>query len=316
MCALAHILAARAAIEVRAVGYPVVAEDRAAAVEFPVLQEEHIEAAIAQPEEHAVTTHGTVELEEADVVRRTADIARAAAVVVRDLVKVFRAPDGTEVRAYYGMQYSPADRSTPFTFLGGTDAPTLALLNAGMVPDEGTLRHIDLDLRLDIRDLLPRIKETSKVVNDRTTNWTIVPFPNPGWAGVVHPDLDGDAALERLTEEIVHVLRLDESDPVAAWQERFERTTRAAAALTDRRFDAVRFEGPGTDLTIGLLPSSRWGAARFETIDGLVHHPNLPTEEAFTTPEIARLWRNLHPPAGFPAFAAGFPEDHRLERYF
>ena len=138
------------------------------------------------------------------------------------------------------------------------------------------------------RDLLPRIKETSKVVNDRTTNWTIVPFPNPGWAGIVHPDLEGDDALVQLREEITHILRLDDDDPVGAWQERFQRTTRAAAALTDRRFDAIRFEGPGTDLTIGLLPSSRWGAARFETIDGLVHHPNLPTEEVFTTPDPQR----------------------------
>jgi aminopeptidase len=138
------------------------------------------------------------------------------------------------------------------------------------------------------RDLLPRVKETSKVVNDRTTNWTIVPFPNAGWASVVHPDLEADEALQRLTEEMRYVLRLDEDDPVEAWRERFERNARASTALTERRFDAVRFEGPGTDLTIGLLPSSRWAAASFETVDGLVHHPNLPTEEVFTTPDPQR----------------------------
>jgi aminopeptidase len=138
------------------------------------------------------------------------------------------------------------------------------------------------------RDLLPRIKETSKVVNDRTTNWTIVPFPNPGWAGIVHPDLDGDVALERLQGEIAHVLRLDDDDPVAAWHDRFESTARAGAALTERRFDSVRFEGPGTDLTIGLLPSSRWRNATFSTVDGLDHRPNLPSEEVFTTPDPLR----------------------------
>jgi aminopeptidase len=138
------------------------------------------------------------------------------------------------------------------------------------------------------RDLLPRIKETSKVVNDRTTNWTIVPFPNPGWAGVVHPDLDEDDALERLREEITHVLRLDDDDPVAAWGRRMAATTGAGERLTERRFDAIHFEGDGTDLTIGLLRTSRWLAARFETVDGLVHHPNLPTEEVFTTPDPMR----------------------------
>ncbi|HSD81572.1 MAG TPA: aminopeptidase, partial [Solirubrobacteraceae bacterium] len=48
------------------------------------------------------------------------------------------------------------------------------------------------------------------------------------------------------------------------------------------------FEGPGTDLTVGLLPTSRFIAARFETVDGIVHMPNLPTEEIFTAPDPRR----------------------------
>jgi aminopeptidase len=39
---------------------------------------------------------------------------------------------------------------------------------------------------------------------------------------------------------------------------------------------------------VGLLPRSRWQAARFETIDGIEHMPNLPTEEVFTTPDPER----------------------------
>ena len=146
----------------------------------------------------------------------------------------------------------------------------------------------DLDPDRAGRDLLPRLKESGKVVNDRTTNWTIVPFPNPGWARVVHPELDDDAALERLWEEIAHVCRLDEADPVASWEERFTATARAAAALTERNLDAVTFEGPGTDLTVGLLPTSRWANATFSTVEGIDHRPNLPSEEVFTTPDLER----------------------------
>ncbi|GAA2166855.1 alpha/beta fold hydrolase [Glycomyces lechevalierae] len=51
-------------------------------------------------------------------------------------------------------------------FLGAIDAPTLDFINAGMVPDEGTLRHIDLDLRLDIRGLLPRVTAPTLVVGN------------------------------------------------------------------------------------------------------------------------------------------------------
>jgi aminopeptidase len=138
------------------------------------------------------------------------------------------------------------------------------------------------------RDMLPRVREATEVLNARTTNWSIVPCPTPGWAALVHPDLDGEAALDRLWEEIAHVCRLDEPDPVAAWDARLDRLTGVCAKLDALRLDALRFEGPGTELTVGLLGGSRWQAARFSTIDGIVHAPNLPTEEVFTTPDPAR----------------------------
>ncbi|HEX8205511.1 MAG TPA: aminopeptidase [Solirubrobacteraceae bacterium] len=139
------------------------------------------------------------------------------------------------------------------------------------------------------RDQLPFLRESAKVVNDRTTNWTAIGGPSPGWAQLVHPDVEPAAAEDRLWEQILHVLRLDEDDPIAAWQARSETLVGAAQRLTERRFDALHFEGPGTDLTVGLLPSSSWMAARFETADGLVHMPNLPSEEVFTTPDPERV---------------------------
>ena len=139
------------------------------------------------------------------------------------------------------------------------------------------------------RDQLPFLRESAKVVNDRTTNWSAIAGPSPGWARLVFPELSQEEAEDKLWEQILHVLRLDEDDPVALWQERSDALKGAAQRLTDRRFDALHFEGPGTDLTVGLLPSSSWMAARFETIDGIVHMPNLPSEEVFTTPDPARV---------------------------
>jgi len=146
----------------------------------------------------------------------------------------------------------------------------------------------DLDPVRAGRDRLPSVKEAGKVVNDRTTNWTIVPCTTVEWAELVHPDLSGEEALAKLDEQIVHVLRLDEDDPIAAWKQRADTLVSAAATLTGRGFDALHYEGPGTDLTIGLLPGARWEAARFETVDGVVHMPNLPTEEVFTSPDPLR----------------------------
>jgi aminopeptidase len=147
----------------------------------------------------------------------------------------------------------------------------------------------DIDPELIGLDMLPRVPESMKVVNDATTNWTIVPCPTVGWATLVHPRLEPPAALERLWGQIAHICRLDEPDPVAAWQTRIAALMRVVEALDGLALDRVRFEGPGTDLTVGLLPSSRWQAAKFTTVEGIEHQPNIPTEEVFTTPDPERV---------------------------
>ncbi len=146
----------------------------------------------------------------------------------------------------------------------------------------------DLDPDLVGRDMLPRLREGGKLLNERSTNWTIGPCPTSEWAEMVYPDLSGDAALERMWTEIAHVCRLDEDDPAAAWTARLSQLDEVVRRLDGLSLDRLRFEGPGTDLTVGLLPSSHWQAARMETIDGVVHAPNLPTEEVFTTPDPER----------------------------
>ena len=143
----------------------------------------------------------------------------------------------------------------------------------------------DLDPALVGKDRLPALKEGIQVVNDRTTNWTICPCPTQVWADLVFPELERGERLERLERELLHVLRLDEEDPIATWRARADALVSTAERLSERRFDALHYEGPGTDLTIGLLPSSGWRAARFRTVDGIEHMPNLPTEEIFTTPD-------------------------------
>jgi aminopeptidase len=139
------------------------------------------------------------------------------------------------------------------------------------------------------RDLLPYISAVPRIVNERTTNWTAGPCPNLGWAERVHPELEPEAALDKLWDEITYVLRLDTEDPVEAWRERMKVIVASADRMTDRRFDSLHLKGPGTDLTIGLLSSSKWLGADFSTADGITHYPNLPTEEVFTTPDPERV---------------------------
>jgi aminopeptidase len=121
-------------------------------------------------------------------------------------------------------------------------------------------------------------------VTDGTINWTIVAYPNEGWAETVF----GEPDLERLWGAVSSAVRLDEPDPVAAWKAHVDQLTERARVLTERGFDAVRFRGPGTDLTIGLIPTSVWITARTSTAWGHEFIPNMPTEEVFTTPDYRR----------------------------
>src|ERR671923_1853634 len=92
----------------------------------------------------------------------------------------------------------------------------------------------DLDPVRAGKDRLPAVKESGQVVNDRTTNWSIIPCPTHAWAKLVFPDLPEDEALAALEERVMHVLRLDEDDPIAAWRARADTLVSVAARLTQR----------------------------------------------------------------------------------
>lgn len=121
-------------------------------------------------------------------------------------------------------------------------------------------------------------------VSERRVSWSLVSFPTEGWAATVF----GEPDVGRLWGAIARTVRLDEPDPVAAWAAHIERLDTRATALNERRFDAIRFRGPGTDLLVGLHAGSRWQSAGEETAWGRPHVPNLPTEEIFTTPDRRR----------------------------
>jgi aminopeptidase len=147
----------------------------------------------------------------------------------------------------------------------------------------------DVDPKLLGRDVLPSVRESAEVINARLINWTAAPCPTAGWAQLVHRDLDPEEALDTLWREIARVCRLDEPDPIVAWNARLDRLIEVTRRLDALALDTVRLQGPGTDISIGLLGGSRWQAARVATVDGIVHVPNIPTEEVFTTPDPARV---------------------------
>jgi aminopeptidase len=149
-------------------------------------------------------------------------------------------------------------------------------------PEPDLLGDLDPALvgRADPREIRLAFLEN---IRGRHVNWVVAAAPNEGWAKQVF----GEADVERLWDAVAQATRLDEPDPVAAWREHSAKLQARANALNAARFDAVRFSGPGTDLTVGLVAAARWRCATFETAGGIEHIPNVPTEEVFTSPD----WR-------------------------
>jgi aminopeptidase len=133
--------------------------------------------------------------------------------------------------------------------------------------------------------MLELAEENNRQVNEQLNNWTVIGVPNAGWA----QQMFGEPDVERLWQLVEFCVRLDEDDPVAAWQAHVARIGRRARLLDDMKLDAVHFTGPGTDLTVGLLPESRWQGVESLTAGGVPYVANMPTEEVFTTPDARRV---------------------------
>jgi aminopeptidase len=130
----------------------------------------------------------------------------------------------------------------------------------------------------------PVRRRSQRLIDDNRGAWVGIGSANEGWA----EEMYGEPDVERLWDAIAYTCRLDEPDPVAAWLEHLDRLLDRARLLTERHFDALTFRGPGTDLTIGLLPQARWHSAEDVSVSGIRYVPNLPTEEVYTTPDCRR----------------------------
>jgi aminopeptidase len=176
------------------------------------------------------------------------------------------------------LTYSPEWQKTQASQMAGN-----ALLGTTGNPEPELLADLDGErvgkaMQIDIA------KIRRQQYADNSVNWCGVGAPNAGWAQQVL----GEPDVERLWELVATCFRLDEDDPIAAWREHLARLDARGKALTELKPDALHYRGPGTDLTVGLLPTAKWASAGFETAGGIYFVANMPTEEIFTSPDARR----------------------------
>jgi aminopeptidase len=178
------------------------------------------------------------------------------------------------------LTFSPAGDLATIEELGSRNGAMIAISGE---PYPTLLRDLDQTRVGKLRPLAVQ-KQYNQLIGRQLINWTIVALPNAAWAAQIF----GEPDVGRLWQAVEKAVRLDADDPVAAWRAHIQRLDGIAKALAERHFDAIHYRGPGTDLTVGLLPSSNWMCANFQTAAGIRHVPNLPTEEVFTSPDRRR----------------------------
>jgi aminopeptidase len=128
-----------------------------------------------------------------------------------------------------------------------------------------------------------------ELIANFATNWSILACATPAWAKTVFPGEEPETAVVRLWDAIFAASRVDGADPVADWRQHNANLARRTKVLNDRRFSAIHFSGPGTDLTVGLADDHEWNGGATAAQNGIVCNANIPTEEVFTTPHKDRV---------------------------
>ena len=119
--------------------------------------------------------------------------------------------------------------------------------------------------------------------------WCVTAVASPAWAAAVFPELPEDEAMQMLWDNIYMATRVDQPDPVAAWEEHDLKLKQHRKYLNEALFDSVRYQGPGTDLVVGLAKNHIWEGGSGFSQKGDRFFPNIPTEEVFSMPDADRV---------------------------
>ena len=191
-----------------------------------------------------------------------------------------------------------------------TELPAYEITRFHQMVDEGWARLalVGPDFPTALDDVDPAATRQWTVKRSRATKfymdammanrmqWCVAAVPTPAWAKEVFPDLPAGEAMDALWSAIFKLVRADQPDPVAAWDQVNASLKGAAAFLQRNQVRALHFVDPtpgpdgqpSTDLTIGLTDRPRWVGGSATTPAGVVFQPNMPTEEVFCTPHNQR----------------------------
>lgn len=127
------------------------------------------------------------------------------------------------------------------------------------------------------------LKAFSDEVMSNGIRWCVVSVPTESWAKKIFPAAADP--VEELSSAIEKTMRLDEKNPLEAWQKHIATLNRRAEFMNARNFEYLHYKSAnGTDLMLGLAENHVWVSAQEKAKDGVPFVANMPTEEIFTAP--------------------------------
>jgi len=227
-------------------------------------------------------------MEALPLVRRITEHAYKAGAV---LVTTFYGDDETTLARYRYAPDESFDRTAVWmsdaiaaAFRGGAARLGIAGANPALLANEDPGKVSRANIAASKAS-----KVAMEFVTKHQINWSIIAFASPAWAKLVFPDDPENIAVAKLWEAIFKASRIDNDDPVAAWKEHGENLKKRMDFLNAKRFSALHFKGPGTDLRVGLADDHFWCGGGTTAGNGIYCQPNIPTEECFTTPHKDRV---------------------------
>ncbi len=116
--------------------------------------------------------------------------------------------------------------------------------------------------------------------------WCVCSVPSKAWTKAVFPDMDEEAAEERLWEEIFSACRVTEGETVSSWEAHTQELQTHVNILNDYHFARLHYKNSaGTDVTVELPELHYWAGGDEKCRNGVMFSANIPTEEVFTLPK-------------------------------
>ncbi|MDC0217024.1 aminopeptidase [Pelagibacteraceae bacterium] len=230
----------------------------------------------------------TAPIESLPLVRKIAEYAyKEGASIVTPL---FTDSDITLSRFKYAPDAS-FDTATDWLFNGmgeAFDNNTARMAIAG--DDPMLLSQMDPDkVSRANKAMAKAYKPARERITEFKINWNIVSWPGSAWASRVFPELPLDEAVVKLADAIFDASRASVDDPIQAWDDHNERLRIKTNWLNEKNFAALQYNGPNTNLRVGLADEHEWMGGASKAQNGIICNPNIPSEEVFTTPHAYKV---------------------------